>query len=99
MVPDGVFTSLLLSSSNGGFYFLSAALLGLYALHRPGHVRETGEVSRDEALRHLVRETRGSIHNFSTVTGLKALTDLPADLVREIRVRQRFFRLDRKSVV
>src|SRR3546814_18329507 len=80
MSPDGVFTYL-------------SALLGLYALHRLGHVRETGEVSREEALRHLVRETRGSIHNFSTVTGLKALTDMPADLVREIRVRQRFFRL------
>jgi MFS family permease len=93
MSPDGVFTYLSLNLSNWDFYFLLSALLGVYALHRLGHVRETGEVSREEALRHLVKETRGSIHNFSTVTGLKALTDLPAGLVREIRVRQRFFRI------
>lgn len=44
-------------------------------------------------LRQLVKETRGSIGNFSTVTGRMALTDLPAGLVREIRVRQHFFRI------
>src|SRR3546814_15860062 len=97
MSPDGVFTYLALSLSNWDFYFLLSALLGLYALHRLGHVREPGEVSREEALRHLVREPRGSIHNFSTVTGLKALTDLPADLVREIRVRPLFFRFRTSS--
>jgi MFS family permease len=91
--PDGVMTYLSLRLSNWDFYFLLSALLGLYALHRLGQVRETGEISREEALRHLVKETRGSIHNFSTVTGLKALTDLPADLLREIRVRQRYFRI------
>lgn len=91
--PDGVFTYLSLNLSNWDFYFLLSALLGVYALHRLGHVAETGEVSREEVVRHLVKETRGSIHNFSTVTGLKALTDLPAGLMREIRVRQRFFRM------
>ncbi|MBE1529454.1 MFS family permease [Sphingopyxis sp. OAS728] len=90
--PDGVFTYLSLRLSNWDFYFLLSALLGLYALHRLGHVKETGEASREEVLRHLVAETRGSIHNFSTVTGLKALTDFPAGLIREIRVRQRFYR-------
>lgn len=93
MSPDGVFTYLSLNLSNWDFYFLLSALLGVYALHRLGHVHETGEVSREEALRHLAKETRGSIHNLSTVTGLKALTDFPAGLAREIRVRQRFFRM------
>ncbi|MBE1526919.1 MFS family permease [Sphingopyxis sp. OAS728] len=91
--PDGVFTYLSVRLGSWDFYFLLSALLGLYALHRLGHVEETGEASREEVLRQLVKETRGSIHNFSTVTGLKALTDLPAGLVREIRVRQRFFRI------
>lgn len=90
--PDGVFTYLSLRLSNWDFYFLLSALLGLYALHRLGHVKETGEVSREVVFRQLVAETRGSIHNFSTVTGLKALTDLPAGLIHEIRVRQRFYR-------
>lgn len=91
--PDGAFTYLSLRLSNWDFYFLLSAVLGLYALQRLGHVRERGEVSRETALRHLVSETRGSIHNFSTVTGLKALTDLPAGFVRELRVRSRFLRM------
>lgn len=90
--PDGVFTYLSLRLGNWDFYFLLSALFGIYALQRLGHVKETGEASREEVFRHLVAETRGSIHNFSTVTGLKALTDLPAGLAREIRVRQRYFR-------
>src|SRR3546814_5584057 len=45
MSPDGVFTYLSLSLSNWDFYFLLSALLGLYALHRLGHVREIGRAS------------------------------------------------------
>lgn len=92
MSPDQSFTYLSLQLSNWDFYFLISALLGVYALHRLGQVREAGDVGREEAFRHLVQETRGSIHNLSTVTGLKSLTQLPVGLVREIRLRQRFFR-------
>ena len=91
--PDGVFIYLSLTLSNWDFYFLLSAILGFYALHRLGAVEEAGEIGRQEMLRHVVRETRGSIHNFSTVTGLKALTEFPANLVRELQVRQRYRRM------
>lgn len=91
--PDRSFTYLSLQLSNWDFYFLISALLGLYALHRLGQVREAGDVGREEAFRHLLLETRGSVHNFSTVTGLKSLTQLPVGLAREMRIRQRFFRM------
>lgn len=91
--PEGVYTYLSLALSNWDFYFLLSALFGLYALHRLGFVREAGEVGRDEIVRHMLRETRGTIHNFSTVTGLKALTAVPSSLVRELRVRRRYRRL------
>ncbi len=91
--PEGVYTYLSLALSNWDFYFLLSALFGLYALHRLGFVHEAGEVGRDEIVRHLLRETRGTIHNFSTVTGLKALTAVPSTLVRELRVRRRYRRI------
>lgn len=91
--PEGVYTYLSLALSNWDFYFLLSALFGLYALHRLGFVHEAGEIGRDEMVRHLLRETRGTIHNFSTVTGLKALTEMPSSLVRELRVRRRYRRL------
>jgi MFS family permease len=94
--PDGVFTYLSLALSNWDFYFLLSAILGLYALHRLGHVEEAGEIGRQEMLRHVVKETRGSIHNFSTVSGLKALTDFPATFARELLVRQRYWRIRRR---
>ena len=94
--PEGVFTYLSLALSHWDFYFLLSAVLGLYALHRLGHVEEAGEIGRQEMLRQVVKETRGSIHNFSTVTGLKALTEFPSNLVREMQVRQRYRQIHRK---
>jgi MFS family permease len=83
--------------SNWDFYFILSGLLGVYALHRLGSVRETGEISRRQMVGHVVSMTRSSIHNFSTVTGLRAFTELPASLMREARVRSRFLRMQQSS--
>jgi MFS family permease len=90
--PDGVFAFLPIRLGSWDFYFLLAGLLGLYALHRLSAVEETGEIERREMVRQVVDQTRSTIHNFSTVTGLKALTELPANLLRDARIRARFLR-------
>lgn len=94
--PAGVLAVSALRLSNWDFYFLLSGLLGLYALHRLGAISEAGEIGREQMVRQILIQTRGSIHNFSTVTGLKALTELPGNILREARVRRRFRRMQRR---
>jgi len=93
--PSGVLAFQPLTLGNWEFYFLLSGLLGLWALHRLSAVREEGEVGRDEVVRHVLAQARSSVHNFSSVTGLKALTELPGTLLREARVRRRWLRINR----
>ncbi len=90
--PEGVLMFSPLRLSHWDFYFLITGVLGLFALHRLGLVREEGEIERREMLQHLFHQTRRSVRNLSTVAGLRALTELPAGLIREGRVRARFLR-------
>jgi len=90
--PDGVLAFLPLRLSSWDFYFLISGVLGLYALHRLGAVREAGEIAQSEMVRHVLVQARSSIHALSTVTGFRALTEMPGSILREIRVRRRFAR-------
>lgn len=67
------------------FYFAVSALIGLYAMHRLTAVREEGEIDRQEMLAQFVHQTRRSARNLSTVAGLRAMTELPAGLIRGLR--------------
>jgi MFS family permease len=91
--PEGVFAFQPVRLGNWDFYFLLSGLFGLYALHRLGTVAERGEIERREMMRHMIGQTRSTIHNLSTVTGLKGLTDLPSSLLRDARVRARLLRM------
>jgi len=91
--PDEVHVLLPIHLTNWDFYFLLSGLLGFYALHRLSLVRETGEISRREMVDKVLFQTRSSIHNFSTVTGLRTLTEVPSAFLREAQVQTRFFRM------
>lgn len=95
--PDGVFAFLPLRLGSWDFYFLISGILGLYALHRLGPVREAGDIAQRDMVRHVLVQARSSIHAFSTVTGFRALTEIPGNIVREIRVRRRFARRQMNS--
>lgn len=90
--PEGVFAFLPLKLGNWDFYFLISGVLGLYALHRLGPISEAGEIAQRDMVRHVLVQARSSIHAFSTVTGFRALTEMPGSIVREFRVRRRFAR-------
>lgn len=91
--PDGVFSFLPMRLGNWDFYFLLSGILGLYALHRLAQVREEGEIGRRQMVRHILIRARSSVHNVSTVTGLRALTEMPGNILRELRVRRRYLRM------
>lgn len=96
--PDGIATFFPLRLGNWDFYFLASGLLGLYALHRLSGVSEEGEIGSRDMVRHVLIQARSSIHAFSTVTGFRALTEIPGSLVREVKVRRRFARRHQRSI-
>jgi hypothetical protein len=81
-----------LKLSNWDFYFIIAAVLGLYAIHRLSLVEETGEIERREMVQQVLHQTRRTVRNLSTVAGLRAITELPAALTRDARLRVRWRR-------
>lgn len=91
--PTGVQALIDLRLSNWDFYFLVSGVVGLYALHRLSLVQENGEVDRREIMRQIVGQTRSAVHNLSSVTGVKALTEIPGGLLREARIRARWLRI------
>jgi len=90
--PDNIVTLRPLELSGWDFYFLIAGLFGLYAMHRLALVREEGEIERRDMVREVIDQTRRSVRNLSTVAGFRAATELPANLLRDARVRARLQR-------
>ena len=93
--PEGVVLLSPLMLSAWDFYFLFAGLLGFYALHRLSLVNEEGHIERREMVQQVLGETRRVARNLGTVSGLRALTELPAALVHDARVRARWLRRNR----
>jgi MFS family permease len=91
--PNDVLTLMPLRVSNWDFYFLIAAILGLYALHRLAMVKEEGEIDSKIMVSEVLAQARRDVRNVSPIAGLKMLTDVPAALLREGRVRKRLQRM------
>jgi len=97
--PGEVQTWLPLTLSHWDFYFLLAAAGGLYALHRLSLVREEGEIEPGAMIGEVIAHARQTARNLSPVAGLRMLTDIPADLVDETRIRLRRRRALRAQVI
>jgi MFS family permease len=89
--PDGVLTLTPLRLSNWDFYFLLAALLGLFALHRLALVKESGEIDRKAFVEHVVLSTRRTLRDVSTAAS--TVIDIPGALIREAAAQARLGRL------
>lgn len=90
--PDGIRLVSPVQLSSWDFYFLITGLLGLYALHRLSLVHEEGQIERREMIHQVWFETRRVARTLGTVSGLRALTELPGSLVRDARIRARWLR-------
>ncbi len=69
--------------SQWDFFFLLAAVLGLYSIHRLSLIREEGDVEETIVVQDVLSETRRAIRNLSTVAGLRAVSELPIELIQK----------------
>jgi len=97
--PNGTVLLSPLQLSHWDFYFLIAGALGLYALHRLSLIEEEGHIERREMLQQLAGQTRRVVRNLGTVSGLRAVTELPSSLLRDARVRIRWQRRQRTPTI
>jgi MFS family permease len=73
--PSGDVEINALDFAQWDFFFLLAAVIGLYALHRLTLVREEGHVKEGVVLDALFENARRGMRNLSTVAGLRAATE------------------------
>ncbi|MDX1401104.1 MAG: MFS transporter [Kiloniellales bacterium] len=86
--PDGERDIPALFVSQWDFFFLLAAVLGLYSVHRLSLIREEGEVEERIIMQDVLSDTRRSIRNISSIAGLKAASELPISMIQRL-LRQR----------
>jgi hypothetical protein len=55
-------------------------------------IEEEGHIERREMLQQLAGQTRRVVRNLGTVSGLRAVTELPSSLLRDARLRIRWLR-------
>lgn len=91
--PGGVAQLSPLTVSGWDFYFLGAALLGFYALHRLALVREEGEAPRRAVIDHIISESGRMVRGLSSVAGLRAMTSFPGALLHDMQAQARLRRM------
>lgn len=85
--PSGVAELIGLSLTHWEFFFVLAALLGLYSLHRLSTVVEPGEVQRREVVQHIFASARRTLRNASSVAGLRLAVSFPGGDLIKLRER------------
>lgn len=93
--PAGAIEIAGLRLSHWDFYFLLAALFGLYALHRLTLIREEGETQQRELVEQVMTQARRNIRALSTVAGLKLSAAFPAGALMEFH-RERLARREQR---
>ena len=93
--PNGVYAFLPVELSQWDFYFLIAAVLGVYALHRLSLVREEGEIENHEMVQQVLLQARRTVRNLSPVAGLRLVTTFPSGLMVELQRLRREARRER----
>jgi MFS family permease len=83
--PRGVQQVMHVEVSHWDFFFLIAACVGLYALHRLTWVREEGGIRRRAMLQQILDETSRGVRNLSPVRGLRP--DFPSSELLDAHAR------------
>lgn len=71
------------------FYFILAALIGLYSLHRLTMIREDGTIGKREVMAEVFTDARQTIRNISSIAGLRIITEFPMYLLQRKKKRGR----------
>lgn len=96
VAPSGEKDIPALFVSQWDFFFLLAAAIGLYSLHRLSLIREEGDVEEKIVVQEALSETRRTIRNLSTIAGLRALSELPIAMIQR-SLRRRSHRRQSRS--
>ena len=74
-----------ISIEHWDFYFVLAALVGVYSLHRLAMVREEGEIDQRAILAEVLADARRTIRNVSSIAGLRVAAGFPFYMLRRHR--------------
>lgn len=89
IAPGGVERVFDLLLTHWEFFFLLAAALGLYTLHRLSLVSEAGEIDTREMMQHVFLQARRTVRNLSPVAGLRLAVAFPGGELIAARQRRK----------
>lgn len=78
----------LLNFGQWDFFFFIAFLIGLYSMHRLAMVKEDGTVKGRKVIYEFISEVRREIRNFSTIGGLRDMTQLSIFNIKNSQKKQ-----------
>jgi MFS family permease len=90
--PHGVRAFTPVQISHWDFYFVMAAALGLYAMHRLAFVQEAGVRRPQEMMQEVLAGARRGVRNLSPVAGLRLAAAFPGAQLLEAHARLRQLR-------
>lgn len=90
--PAGVRSLVDFRLTNWDFYFLTSAVLGVYALHRLSLIAEPGEVSRAKFMEELFLRAKDGVRNVSPVSGLRMQIAFPGGALVDFNQRRQAFK-------
>jgi MFS family permease len=95
--PHGVREFTPVQITHWDFYFVMAAALGLYAIHRLAFVEEAGARRPQELMAEVLDGARRGIRNLSPVAGLRLAAAFPGGQLLEAHARLRQLRRARRA--
>jgi len=87
--PDAYFSLETLRIEQWDFFFVFAAVIGLYSLHRLNMIEDTGRTLEKSVLAEFMQPAWEGIRGLSSVAGLRVLTGFPLELLRAKRKKRR----------
>ena len=85
--PSKVISFETLNFQSWDFFFASAFIVGLYAMHRLSLVKEEGEVDEKIVFDGLMAETRKQLQNFTTIGGMRQMVNFPYTAFRYVTIK------------
>jgi len=76
-----------ISLEHWDFYFVLAAVIGIYSLHRLAMVREEGTIDKRTVIAEVFTDARRTIRNISSIAGLRVVAEFPFHLLQRVKRR------------
>lgn len=77
-----------ISLEHWDFYFVMAAIIGVYSLHRLAMVKEEGTIDNRTVINEVFSDARRTIRNISSIAGLRVAAEFPFYLLQKVKRRK-----------